>query len=715
MLQTARLSRWPVVIVLLSMAINFKGQTPIYVSPGGTGTGLSPQMPSDFQTALDYARTDGAANWIYLTSGVYDASGGTFLLDSTQHDNQDLWIRGGYTTDFSAVTEDPALTVLDGGHARQILLVRGQQGLNYALAIENLSFTDGYDGAMGGGAAGLISGTPGNWGPVKVLFRDVHFLRNKAGEVNNRRSGGAILTSMPVAFESCYFYGNTAASGGAAYLSTFPDGSLPQYLLDDCVMDSNVVYHWTGHILFNRGQMELRNSTLTGAGLSHKQPGSAIANYTHSYAYIHHNTFEHMASLHWGTAIDVWNGNATIVNNSFMHITMGFSGSGYGTITYYHDNNSTARKIYVTNNSFYDVGYALISSANAVVFRGNAQDTLWVFNNIAYNPPGGMGDTYMFYNMDNFSGGVMLLGNNLSSGILPLSVSGTINLGGNLENTDPLFVASGDLHLQAGSPAIDAGSATAPYLPERDMQGTLRYLNTAPDIGAYEYNRAPTTLQLDNTTVDENVPMGTLVGDFITTDPDAGDQFKYTLVNHNGMGIHNAFFAIINDSLLTNRSIDYETYSTLTLQVKTEDSGGDSVVQTFTIDVNDINEPGYVAQPIPDQVAQVNVAWNFTAAANTFADPDQNDQFSTVSYLVDGSTLPIWLDYTPSTMTYSGTPTQPGDWDIVLQATDNGQHVITDTFHLTAETGIGMAKMDTPQLTIYPNPVNQYLWVKGNI
>jgi predicted GH43/DUF377 family glycosyl hydrolase len=57
---------------------------------------------------------------------------------------------------------------------------------------------------------------------------------------------------------------------------------------------------------------------------------------------------------------------------------------------------------------------------------------------------------------------------------------------GNID-ADPLFVdpANGDYHLQAGSPAIDAGTpADAPPL---DLDGTPRDVN--PDMGAYEYPR----------------------------------------------------------------------------------------------------------------------------------------------------------------------------------------------------------------------------------
>jgi parallel beta-helix repeat protein len=58
----------------------------------------------------------------------------------------------------------------------------------------------------------------------------------------------------------------------------------------------------------------------------------------------------------------------------------------------------------------------------------------------------------------------------------------------NLIGADPRFVnaAAGDLRLQAGSPAIDAGS-TVPLATE-DISGVLRPQGSAYDIGAYEYS-----------------------------------------------------------------------------------------------------------------------------------------------------------------------------------------------------------------------------------
>src|SRR5262249_6833722 len=68
-------------------------------------------------------------------------------------------------------------------------------------------------------------------------------------------------------------------------------------------------------------------------------------------------------------------------------------------------------------------------------------------------------------------------------------------LNGNIQQ-DPQFVdaAGGDYHLQASSPAIDAGTNTAPNLPDKDLDNKARIgpgnastcVGTV-DMGAYEF------------------------------------------------------------------------------------------------------------------------------------------------------------------------------------------------------------------------------------
>ena len=51
---------------------------------------------------------------------------------------------------------------------------------------------------------------------------------------------------------------------------------------------------------------------------------------------------------------------------------------------------------------------------------------------------------------------------------------------------DPGFVSATDLHLTAGSPAIDIGGSTG--APERDFDGTRRPIGAGIDIGAFEFD-----------------------------------------------------------------------------------------------------------------------------------------------------------------------------------------------------------------------------------
>ncbi len=61
--------------------------------------------------------------------------------------------------------------------------------------------------------------------------------------------------------------------------------------------------------------------------------------------------------------------------------------------------------------------------------------------------------------------------------------------GGNNLDTDPMYVdpVTGDLSLNTGSPAIDAGNALLAILPPTDIAGNPRVTGADVDMGAYEY------------------------------------------------------------------------------------------------------------------------------------------------------------------------------------------------------------------------------------
>jgi uncharacterized repeat protein (TIGR01451 family) len=101
---------------------------------------------------------------------------------------------------------------------------------------------------------------------------------------------------------------------------------------------------------------------------------------------------------------------------------------------------------------------------------------------------------------------------------------------------------------------------------------------------------APTNISLDNSSVAENQPSGTLVGNFATTDPDTGDIFTYTLVSGTGDN-DNVSFTIAGTHLQTAASFNYETKNSYSIRVRTTDSGMLYYEKTFTIAVTNANDP----------------------------------------------------------------------------------------------------------------------------
>ncbi len=94
----------------------------------------------------------------------------------------------------------------------------------------------------------------------------------------------------------------------------------------------------------------------------------------------------------------------------------------------------------------------------------------------------------------------------------------------NLNNVNPLFVnsAQGDLHLQAGSPCIDAGTDVG-----------LPYAGDAPDMGCYEYGL--TAVDKRGTEVFSLYPVPAVEGFFVRMK--YGETASYTVFNTGGQAV----------------------------------------------------------------------------------------------------------------------------------------------------------------------------------
>ncbi|MEW5827596.1 MAG: Ig-like domain-containing protein [Chloroflexota bacterium] len=168
---------------------------------------------------------------------------------------------------------------------------------------------------------------------------------------------------------------------------------------------------------------------------------------------------------------------------------------------------------------------------------------------------------------------------------LPITLTGS-----DVEN-DPLTFAV------ATDPAHGTLTGTAPdliYTPDPGFFGADSFsftvndglLDSAPavvQINVTHVNSAPTDITLSNASVEENKPVGTLVGTLTSTDPDAGDTFTYSFCG----GADDASFTIDVDALKTAEVFDFETKAIYDICVQTDDGNGGTFQEAFTIAVTD--------------------------------------------------------------------------------------------------------------------------------
>jgi parallel beta-helix repeat protein len=223
--------------------------------------------------------------------------------------------------------------------------------------------------------------------------------------------------------------------------------------------------------------------------------------------------------------------------NEFINLTVhgqggyGFYLSGDSNLidgcTIYH-NNMTAIHVYSTshtptgnivrNNTIYDltIAYFNVDRPDTRIWGMLVSgDNNQIYNNVIY----GINFAYQGSNAGIFvyTGSGHKIYNNtiannttdgiyISSGVSNVEVSDNIAYGNtgasftdagsgnvqtkNLFGVDPRFVnpAAGNYQLQAGSPAIDAGTASS--IAQTDFAGTVRPQGSAIDIGAFEYSSA---------------------------------------------------------------------------------------------------------------------------------------------------------------------------------------------------------------------------------
>ncbi|WP_244664862.1 putative Ig domain-containing protein [Candidatus Symbiopectobacterium sp. 'North America'] len=121
----------------------------------------------------------------------------------------------------------------------------------------------------------------------------------------------------------------------------------------------------------------------------------------------------------------------------------------------------------------------------------------------------------------------------------------------------------------------------------------------------------------------------------------------------------------------------------LTIKVTATDPSNATVSTTFSLTVTNVNDAPVVTTPIPAQSVAQEGSLNFTVPAGTFSDPD-GDTLALTATLADGSPLPAWLSFNPTTSCFSGTPGNGDVGRLSIKVTANdGDASVSTSFTLT--------------------------------
>ena len=214
------------------------------------------------------------------------------------------------------------------------------------------------------------------------------------------------------------------------------------------------------------------------------------------------------------------------------------------------------------------------------------------------------------------------------------------------------------------------------------------FLEVSKNIVLKNRNESPESITPSNTSFYENQPIGTLIGDFNATDPDANSTFTYSISGSNA----HLFNIDPNGSLVTNTIFDFESNaSQYTLLIRATDEHNASLQISQDIALKNSNEP-------PSTLALSNTTFfenpqiGILVGSITATDPDAN---TTLSYFFsDGngshSNPLFFIDSNGSLKT-----AQPFDFEtnnstysINIRASDEQNASIIQTFSLTLQNTI---------------------------
>jgi len=232
-------------------------------------------------------------------------------------------------------------------------------------------------------------------------------------------------------------------------------------------------------------------------------------------------------------------------------------------------------------------------------------------------------------------------------------------------------------------------------------------------ISITNVNEAPTDISLDNNSIDENKPSGSLVGNLSQVgDPDSGETYTFTLLTSGCSGSFpdSSSFQVSGSQLQSAVSFNFEVKNSYTICVRVNDPGSPSLSfeKQFTISINDVND-----NPV-DGNESVNAVGNTLLEYGSVPSPSAAPKKVLAGNLLANATDE---DQPPQTLTISASDsTSANGGDVSVSSSGAFSYVPkagftgTDTFNYTVSDGNGGTDTSTVTITV----ASRVWYVKNN-
>ncbi|KYG85234.1 hypothetical protein AWW67_16110 [Roseivirga seohaensis] len=227
----------------------------------------------------------------------------------------------------------------------------------------------------------------------------------------------------------------------------------------------------------------------------------------------------------------------------------------------------------------------------------------------------------------------------------------------------------------------------------------------------YVTNLSPTDITISSSNIAENNQVGAVIGSFTTIDADQSIGHTYSLVTGTG-STDNVQFVIEGTSLKAASVFDFETKTSYSIRVKTDDGRGGAFEKAFTITVTNVAEPELrVTTNIDIPVTALGLTSNFDITIH-----NEGEAALTVNSVLFpegfiGAVTGIMVNPGESrTIAFGFKPTEVKVYSGTIEFITNAGNVSVDVSGEGAIiTGVDDGAINPETISIFPNPASRIL------